>query len=265
MQLCMVSELSASCDYNSLNRSVDNRIILFFNHRWGKILDHTTISFPSAPEINFAEFLISFGFCIAASFLLKHVYVWKSISLSGKYHIGTTIPILSCVTFLVIMVIKSSLALSLGLVGALSVIRFRTPIKEPEELVYLFLAIAIGLGYGANQIFVTTTVFVVTLILILFWLSRKGVVNETEFNLHIDWTNAQLQSDKTLNVDDVVNRLSDHVSNIELQKFSSGPNEKSMFIKVSINKLSDIQMISEKLTDMSDGIECSFYEARPLQ
>jgi uncharacterized membrane protein YhiD involved in acid resistance len=52
---------------------------------------------------------------------------------------------------LIISVVKSSLALSLGLVGALSIVRFRTPIKEPEELAYLFMAIAMGLGLGADQ------------------------------------------------------------------------------------------------------------------
>jgi len=57
--------------------------------------------------------------------------------------------------FLVITVVKSSLALSLGLVGALSIVRFRTPIKEPEELGYIFLTIAIGLGFGANLGLVT--------------------------------------------------------------------------------------------------------------
>ena len=54
-------------------------------------------------------------------------------------------------TLLVIAVVKSSLALSLGLVGALSIVRFRTPIKEPEELAYIFLAIALGLCLGADQ------------------------------------------------------------------------------------------------------------------
>ena len=53
-------------------------------------------------------------------------------------------------TYIVIMVVKNSLALSLGLVGALSIVRFRAAIKEPEELVYLFLIIAAGLGCGAN-------------------------------------------------------------------------------------------------------------------
>ena len=47
--------------------------------------------------------------------------------------------------------VKSSLALSLGLVGALSIVRFRAAIKDPEELVYLFLCIAIGLALGAEQ------------------------------------------------------------------------------------------------------------------
>jgi hypothetical protein len=54
-------------------------------------------------------------------------------------------------TMLIITIVKASLALSLGLVGALSIVRFRAAIKEPEELAYLFLAIAIGLDFGAGQ------------------------------------------------------------------------------------------------------------------
>lgn len=61
---------------------------------------------------------------------------------------------------LIISIIKSSIALSLGLVGALSIVRFRTPIKEPEELLYLFVAIAVGLGLGANQLMATLIGFI---------------------------------------------------------------------------------------------------------
>ena len=60
---------------------------------------------------------------------------------------------------LIISIIKSSIALSLGLVGALSIVRFRTPVKEPEELLYLFVASAVGLGLGANQLVATITGF----------------------------------------------------------------------------------------------------------
>ena len=60
--------------------------------------------------------------------------------------------------------VQSSLALSLGLIGALSIIRFRTPIKEPEELANLFLAIALGVGLGADQRMPTLVVFVALLV-----------------------------------------------------------------------------------------------------
>jgi len=58
---------------------------------------------------------------------------------------------LTVATVLVISVVKSSLALSLGLVGALSIVRFRAAIKDPEELIYLFFCIAVGLALGAEQ------------------------------------------------------------------------------------------------------------------
>jgi uncharacterized membrane protein YhiD involved in acid resistance len=76
---------------------------------------------------------------------------------------------------LIITIIKSSIALSLGLVGALSIVRFRTPIKEPEELLYIFVAIAIGLGLGANQVMVTVIGFaVVVAVLVPFALTKNA-------------------------------------------------------------------------------------------
>jgi uncharacterized membrane protein YhiD involved in acid resistance len=85
------------------------------------------------------------------------------------------------------MVVKSSLALSLGLVGALSIVRFRTPIKEPEELAYLFLSIAIGLGLGANQV-VTTVIagpLILTVMTVFKWSRSKK--ESKHLYLTIDW------------------------------------------------------------------------------
>lgn len=83
--------------------------------------------------------------------------------------VARVFPLLTLVTIAVITVVKSSLALSLGLVGALSIVRFRAAIKDPEELVYLFLCIGIGLSLGAEQpwlalvLVVVATVFVAVL------------------------------------------------------------------------------------------------------
>ena len=91
--------------------------------------------------------ILSFVF----SYILSKVYILKASSLSNHENLAKIFPLLSVTVTLVIAVVKSSLALSLGLVGALSIVRFRTPIKEPEELTYIFLCIAIGLANGADQ------------------------------------------------------------------------------------------------------------------
>lgn len=96
-------------------------------------------------------------------------FVKRFSSLVGnKYQYYIIFPVLIPTMVLIISIIKSSLALSLGLVGALSIVRFRTPIKEPEELVYIFVAISCGLGLGADQTLPTILVFGIILLLMIF-------------------------------------------------------------------------------------------------
>ena len=87
--------------------------------------------------------------------------------MSNRKTMAFNLLLLVLITSLVISIVKSSLALSLGLVGALSIVRFRTAIKEPEELIYLFIAIAIGLGIGANQYYITVIAFIVIILIII--------------------------------------------------------------------------------------------------
>lgn len=81
--------------------------------------------------------------------------------------VARVFPLLTLVTIAVISVVKSSLSLSLGLVGALSIVRFRAAIKDPEELVYLFLCIGIGLSLGAGQPWIAVVLVVVASLFVL--------------------------------------------------------------------------------------------------
>jgi hypothetical protein len=103
---------------------------------------------------------------------LAWFYTRYGKSLSNRAKFAYVLPVLAVTTAFVISVIKSSLALSLGLVGALSIVRFRAAIKEPEELVYLFMAIAVGLGVGADQRLPT----VLATVVILAFLSIRTLV-----------------------------------------------------------------------------------------
>ena len=147
------------------------------------ILELLQASDPSFERLGVILVFYSFIICIIISFIVRYFYIRYSNSVAGKLNLGNILPILSSIIFLVILVVKSSLALSLGLVGALSIVRFRTPIKEPEELIYLFLSIAIGLGCAANYVLVTTLVTLATLML-------KMATRSLLVNLGKSWVHA---------------------------------------------------------------------------
>src|SRR5210317_1354189 len=106
-------------------------------------------------QVEIPGFVLSLLCAAILSFFVQLFYIKYSSTLSNKKEFSKNFVILAVTTCIVIMIVKSSLALSLGLVGALSIVRFRAAIKEPEELVYLFLIIAIGLGCGAGQVKIT--------------------------------------------------------------------------------------------------------------
>ncbi len=99
--------------------------------------------------------LTTLAFNQIVSVILASALAWAytrfGTSMSNRARFAQILPMMAMITVLVISVVKSSLALSLGLVGALSIVRFRTAIKEPEELLYLFMSMAIGVGLGADQ------------------------------------------------------------------------------------------------------------------
>ena len=183
-------------------------------------------------SVDYIQVLFSFFLASVFAFLIRFFYITNSNSIGGKLNIGNIIPILVMVVFLVITVVKSSLALSLGLVGALSIVRFRTPIKEPEELVYLFLAIATGLGFAANQNIITSIILSLILIILNVWLSKKKP-NQNENVLLINLQNCDGINSLNL-IMDIIKQ-----SEIDFKMIRSSINSNSISIVLQINSSSD--------------------------
>jgi uncharacterized membrane protein YhiD involved in acid resistance len=134
--------------------------------------------------------------------------------LSNRAKFARLIPVLCLTTILVISVVKASLALSLGLVGALSIVRFRTAIKDPEELIYLFIAIAIGLGLGADQ--QAPTVIAVCVIIVLLIGTRLFSTRAQKRNLYL---NIQAPEQETAGTFETVNGiLTQHAQFVDMRR-----------------------------------------------
>ncbi len=122
-------------------------------------------------NVPLGEFLINLLVATMLATMLRLFYIHFGNAISNRRRFASNFLPLALGTFLVIMIVKSSIALSLGLVGALSIVRFRAAIKDPEELVYLFMVIGIGLACGANQPLLAIIALLV--ILLIMWMSKQ--------------------------------------------------------------------------------------------
>ncbi len=139
-------------------------------------------------------------------------------TLSNRAELAQVLPFILLTTLLIITIVKTSLALSLGLVGALSIVRFRTPIKEPEELAYLFLAIGIGLGLGAEQTLATVVggSSILGLVAVFKWRRTDG--ESKNLFLSIDGRDVAEENQQRC-LERLNEALMKHVVNCDLRRF----------------------------------------------
>ena len=157
---------------------------------------------------------------------------------------------------------KSSLALSLGLVGALSIVRFRTPIKEPEELAYLFIAIAMGLGLGADQRMATLVAGPLILIAMAVFKWTKKESKKKNLFLSLDWRE---NSGKTENFLTQFNQVIGKyvlVSDLRRMDVRDGGLEATYFIDVE-NPV-NLSMLVEDLKKTFSGIGITFIDQNQM-
>ena len=87
---------------------------------------------------------------------------------SDREEFARMFPLFTMTTIVVIAVVQASLALSLGLIGALTIVRFRGPIKSPEEIVYLLFCVSMGLALGAGQLALALVAAVIVATFVIF-------------------------------------------------------------------------------------------------
>lgn len=117
--------------------------------------------------------VFAFGIGMFIFFVYKKTY--QGVMYSSSF--GTTLVALTMITTVVILAVTSNVVLSLGMVGALSIVRFRTAIKEPLDIVFLFWAIAVGIVLAAGLIPLAVVGSVIIGVFLLVFVNRKSHYN----------------------------------------------------------------------------------------
>lgn len=200
---------------------------------------------------------------VGLSIALRWHFKTFGSTLSNREEFAQVFPFILLTTILIITIIKSSLALSLGLVGALSIVRFRTPIKEPEELAYLFIAIAMGLGLGAGQTIITVVAGLG--ILAVMALLHRNRARETNKRLYlmIDWRGAlEDQPQNYLEKIDLV--LAKHTSTSDLRRFDIRDESADATYFLDITSDTNLSTLTKELRETFPNVGVTFLDQNQL-
>ena len=163
--------------------------------------------------------------------------------------------LMTLTTTFIIMVVRSSVALSLGLVGALSIVRFRAAVKEPEELTYLFLAIGLGIGLGDNQRLITMLTLAIAIVVLgLTRLLRK---TRADVNLHLTFA---ASNPGNLELDAILQVLEQHCSKLKLLRFDETQSAMVTSFLVEFRDLENLNTARRALQQLSPDVEISFLD-----
>ena len=206
-------------------------------------------------QISIVDFLINTAIILVLALVLEFTYTRCAKSLSGRKTFAANFFLVAFTTMLIISIVKSSLALSLGLVGALSIVRFRSAIKEPEELAYLFLTISIGLGLGANQRLVT--IVGALILLAIVWARHLSAPKRSKQNLYLTVSGMGDGKPSLENVDELVKNS---FKASKLVRYDETADNIETSFWVEIKNPDDLQKFRNKLETIGREIRVSFVD-----
>ena len=214
-------------------------------------------------QLSFNEGLTILGLSLAAGLFLRYLYYRFSLSFSSKLSFGNTLLIVTISVASLIAVVKTSLALSLGLVGALSVIRFRTAVKEPYNLSFILFSICIGISIGATQyLFALMIACVGSVAIFLAYRSAKQNSKSISSMNFDDIDTLCLTLPSNASIQNLYSLLSGTTRHYSIISFDQQDNE-DMTIVINIKLVTNSSMnnLRESIFKQFPGSKFSFYNS----
>lgn len=127
----------------------------------------------SVTSVTFLDMVIAIGLCFVIGLFIMMIYkkTYRGVMYSQSFCVS--LMAMSLITTILILAVTSNVVLSLGMVGALSIVRFRTAIKDPLDIAYLFWAIAVGIILGAGFIVLALVGSAIVGLLLVVFVNKK--------------------------------------------------------------------------------------------
>lgn len=212
-----------------------------------------------SPNLSLTVFALNLIVTFILSYLLSKYYIKYGKSLSNRTLFSQNFIMLSLTTMIIISVVKTSLALSLGLVGALSIVRYRAAIKEPEELSFLFFAIAIGVGLGANQIGIILIGY--TIVMTLLLIRNYTSLTISQHNLYL--TVSGKGSDSSV-LNQIVEAVKENSNMVSMKRLDDDSESLEVTFLVELADFEQLRTVKDRLRAIDNSLHISFLDNKGI-
>lgn len=162
--------------------------------KFDDIIKKSVLSLDAFRSVSYIDMIIGFISSFAIGMFIYWVYRKYFRGVVYSYNYNVSFVLMTMITTLIIMTISTNIVLSLGMVGALSIVRFRTAVKDPLDIVYMFWAISAGIANGAKMypLAIFGSLFIG---LTLAWLSKKKTKQQSYLLIirHLDEATDELR------------------------------------------------------------------------
>lgn len=180
--------------------------------------------------------IFAMGILIGAGIFLTYCATYTGVAYNSKFNVSNVVILL--ITIVLMLMISSNIVISMGMVGALSIIRFRTAIKDPRDTVFIFWSVIEGLCIGSrnNKLAIISTIIIAGILILstyIFSFSNKYILI--------------IRGTDLVTEQDVKSILSDYVRDCRMRNLHKNNDIVEMIFEVKVGKKVDEEMIKKML------------------
>jgi hypothetical protein len=206
------------------------------------LFELTNLELTNTSFIDYFVGLLSTSFFVL---LVRIIYLKYSNTVSNKKIISNLFFIFGISIYLIVVTIKSSIVLSLGLVGALSIIRFRTAIKEPEQIIYFLFITGIAISTAAES-------FIFPLLSVLSLFLYVLILDQRNFKSHFSQNDQIIIECKSIDnsiIEQMIDDLNKEGVNVEIQSIRKEINQVVIVLKLSDFFINHLEFVESFLKE----------------
>lgn len=209
--------------------------------------------FNTPTTVTLVDLILSMLFSFVLSTVLARVYIMTHSGYSYSRSFTISLILVSITIALIMIIIGSNIARAFALVGAMSIVRFRNPVKDSRDLVFVFMAIAVGMASGTQfYSFALLFTLFISAVTLGFHFTGFGIIKSRSYVLRI-----RMPSDQRGNIENICQQYCDNYFVVSLDRLAGDRDVEEVVYEMEVRKQHGYDDLVNALSGVSDAVSVS--------